>query len=359
MSAPLRDLAARLRREIERPGATTVRASGLRGSAPALALAQLVAERPRPVLAVVPDAVAADAFTADLRFYLGDRDAAGPLARRVHHLPGWEVPPFEPLSPTRETTAARAEGLHHLVQTTAPVVVTTVEGLALRCLPRAAFAEAVTYVVRGEQVAPDGLAERLVAWGYHRVPLVQDPGDLALRGGILDVFPAGHARPLRLEFFGDEVESIREFDPTSQRSLDAIEDLLALPMQEFSRARLGPEAARRVDDRAADVGLARHERRDLVEAVRTGLALPGSEFLLPYLHEDLATVADYLPHDTLLWVVGAAELDAAIERWWTTVEEHAAAAQRDGRFFPEPSRLYLDPASWRTRACARRRTPPT
>ena len=347
MSVALRDLVARLRHDLDRSGRPQLRVTGLRGSAPALCLARVLADRPRPVLAIVPDAAAAEAFAGDLRFYLGDCQAADPLTRRVHHLPGWEIPPFEPLSPARETLAARAEGFHHLLQTPAPVVVATVEALALRHLPRAAFAEAVTYVVAGETIAPDVLAARLVEWGYHRVPLVQDPGDLALRGGILDVFPAGHARPVRLEFFGDEVESIRAFDATSQRSLDALEEVLVLPMQEYGRSRLGPEAARRVDERAADVGLARQERRDLVEAVRTGLPLPGSDWLLPYLYGELATLADYLPAGTLLWVAGAAELDAAVETWWTAVEQHAEAAQREGRFFPEPGRLYLDPAAWR------------
>ena len=118
-----------------------------------------------------------------------------------------------------------SEGLYHLVHTTAPVVVTTAEAWGLRCLPRAELAAAVTYVVTGETVTPDALVVRLVEWGYHRVPLVQDPGDLALRGGILDVFPVGYGQPARLEFMGDTVESIRAFDPTSQRSLAAMDEL--------------------------------------------------------------------------------------------------------------------------------------
>src|SRR5262249_8738732 len=194
--------------------------------------------------------------------------------------PGGAGRPLEPRSPAREMVAARAEGLYHLLQTRDPVIVSTAEALGQRCLPRPAFAGAVTYVVEGETVAPDALAERLIEWGYHRVPLVQDPGDLAVRGGILDVFPAGYARPLRLEFVGDDIERLREFDPESQRSLERVEEALLLPVQELGRSRLGPGSARRVDERAAEVGLARQERRELVEAVRSGFALPGIEFLL-------------------------------------------------------------------------------
>jgi transcription-repair coupling factor (superfamily II helicase) len=354
-AASLADLIARLRRDLDTAPTESIRVAGLRGSAPALALARLLGERPRPVLVVAPDAAAAEAFAADLRFFAGDREASGPLGRRVHYLPGWEVPPFEPLSPTRDVVAARAEGLYHLLQTPEPVVVTTVEALGQRCLPRAVFAGAVTYVVEGETLAPGVLIEGLVEWGYHRVPLVQDPGDLALRGGILDVFPAGHTRPVRLEFLGDEVERMREFDPVSQRSLDRVEEVLVLPMQELGRSRLGPRPARLVDERAAEIGIARQERRELTEAVRGGLVVPGIEFVLPYLYDTLGTLADYLPHGTLCWVLGTGGVDAAVEATWAQVSSHAEAAQRDGRFFPPPDRLYLDPGAWRAALASRPR----
>ncbi len=342
----LTELVARLAHALDASPSRPLRASGLRGSAPALGLARLLARRPGPVLVLLASAAEAEAFAADLRFFLGDAGLAGPLGRRVHYLPSWEVPPFEAFSPARETVAARAEGLYHLAQTRDPVVVTTAEAWGQRVLPRERFAEAVTYVVGGETLAPDVLAGRLTEWGYHRVPLVQDPGDLALRGGIVDVFPAGYVRPVRFEFLDDTVESVREFDPGSQRSLDRLEDVLLLPMREFALSRLGPAAARAVDDRAAEIELARDERRELVEAVRGGLVLPGTEMLLPYLYEAPATLADYLPPGTLVWVQGSAEVEAAVDAGWAQVEEHAAGAAREGRFFPPPATLYLPPAAW-------------
>ena len=353
MSASLSDVVARLERAVE--GTTPVRVAGLRGSGPALCLAQLLARRQRTAVVVAATAVEAEAFAGDLRFLLGDEAASTPLARRVHYVPGWEVPPFEPLSPTRETVAARAEGLYHLVHTLAPIVVTTAEAWGLRCLPRTEFAAAVTYVVAGETIAPDALVARLVEWGYHRVPLVQDPGDLSLRGGILDVFPVGYGEPARLEFLGDTIESLRAFDPTSQRSLGPVEELLLLPVAEFGRARLGADTARAVDDRAAELGLARRERRELVESVRSGLLLPGAEFLLPYLYPELARMADYLPGDTVVWLQAPAEVEAAAEAGWIQVQAHAADAAREGRFHPPPERLYLPPAEWREVLGGRRR----
>jgi transcription-repair coupling factor (superfamily II helicase) len=351
----LRDLVPRLARALDAAPTEPVRVSGLRGSAPALCLARLLAIRSSPAVVIVPDTAGAEAFAADLRFLLGDLGGAGPLTRRVHHLPGWEIPPFEGLSPTTETLAARSEGLYHLLQTPAAVVVTTVEAWAQRCVPRSAFAGAVTYVVNGETVSPQSLVERLVEWGYHRVPLVEDPGELALRGGILDVFPPGYARPVRLDFVGDTIESIRVFDAASQRSLDRLEDVLCLPAREFALGRLGPAASRRVDERAAELGLARQERRDLVEAVRDGLVLPGVEQLLPYLYDDLGTLADYLPHNTLVWLQEAAAVEAAVEASWAQVEAHAEEAAHGGHFHPPAERLYLTPAAWRAALAGRPR----
>jgi transcription-repair coupling factor (superfamily II helicase) len=357
VSAPsLSELIERGLALLDRPATRVVRATGLRGSASALALARLHATRPRPVVVVAADTSSAETFAADLRFYRGDRETATtPLERRVHVLPSWEVPPFEPLSPTRETMAARTEGLHHLVQTTDPIVVTTIEAWGQRAMPPRALADASTYVVTGESVSPAALVERLVAWGYHRLPLVQDPGEVALRGGILDVHPAGYVRPLRIEFVGDEIESIRQIDPASQRSLDRVEEILLLPLREFGTAQLGPAVARTIDERAADLGLARQERRDLVEAVRSGLVLPGMEALLPYLHESLDTLADYLPPRTLVWIERGSGLEAAVEALWQQVTEHARAAEADGRFHPPAEMLYLPPAEWRAGIEARPR----
>src|SRR5262249_60759260 len=108
---------------------------GPRGAGRAVALARLIGSVQRPVLAVAASAVEAEAFAADLRFLLGAPEGSGPLGRRVHHLPAWEIPPFEPLSPTRETLVARAEGLYHLQQSTAPIVLTTVDSSIHRVPP--------------------------------------------------------------------------------------------------------------------------------------------------------------------------------------------------------------------------------
>ena len=342
----LADVVAALAASV-RAGAGVRRVAGLRGSAAALCLARLAGSVRRPVLALLPDAPAAERFVAELRFFLGEGAAATPLTRRVHGLPAWDVPPFEPLSPAREVLAARAEGLYHLLHTPDPIVVTTPEGWGQRCLPREVFRATVRYLVVGDRVVRDELVDALIDWGYHRVPLVQDPGEVAVRGGIVDVYPPGYAAPVRVELLADEVERLRAFDASSQRSSDALEELLLLPVREFPRSALSAATARAVDEQAAEVGVARTERRELVEAVRGGLVVPGLDQLLPLLHERLDTLADYLPADALVWVQGPAEVEAAAEHWWGRLAELHAAAVTAGRTVVAPGALHLGAAAWR------------
>jgi transcription-repair coupling factor (superfamily II helicase) len=337
-----------------RAGRSPTRVGGVRAGAAALILARLLEEAPRPVVVLTADDAAAARIAADLGFLLGEAGASTPLVRRLHVLPAWDVPPFEPLSPSRDVVAARIEGLHHLAQTRDPVIVTTVPAWAQRTLPRAALAAATRYLVRGEVVAPEELAAHLIEWGYHRVPLAQDPGDVAVRGGVLDVFPVGHAAPVRLEFFGDEIESLRTFDADSQRSTGAIEDVLLLPAAELPRSRLAADLARRVDERAADVAMARRDRKALVDAVRAGVPFPGVERLLPLAWDALDALVDHLPPSALVWVHGGAEVEAAIEATSDEVARHAAASAERGGFHPVPGALYLDAGAMRARLAASR-----
>src|SRR5262249_45764056 len=158
-------------------------------------------------------------------------EGAPPFARRIHYFPAWDVVPFEDLSPTAETVAARIEGWFHLQQSRHPILVTTADALLLRVPPRASFAERLRYLVEGDAADIDALAAQLDDWGYRRVGLVEDRGDFSVRGGILDIFPPAHPQPLRIELAGDVIDSIREFDPVTQRSLDARPEFLILPVR--------------------------------------------------------------------------------------------------------------------------------
>jgi transcription-repair coupling factor (superfamily II helicase) len=324
------------------------RVQGLKGGARAYFIWRFLAQHPRPSLIVLPSAKAAEAFTADLRFFWREDENAQPFSRRIHYFPAWDVVPFEDLSPTPEVIAARIEGLYHLQQTKAPIIVTTADALLQRVPPRAHFSERLRYLVEGDEVDLDALAVQLDDWGYRRVPLVEDRGDFSVRGGILDIFPPAHPQPLRIELLGDVIESIREFEPVSQRSLDRQAEFLILPVREFgARGRSSRYALRAIEARAFELEIRRQERLQILEGLTNGLLFPGVEFFLPYFYTSLDTLAAYLPADTLLWLDGAGEVDAALEHASTEVDRRATERTAEHRFLPPVEQLYITPSEWR------------
>jgi len=330
------------------------RVQGLQGGARAYCLWRTLLARPRPVLVVVPDAASAEALVDDLRFFFGEDDAAPPFARRIHYFPAWDVGPFDDLSPTPETVAARIEGLYHLQQTRDPIVVTTPEAVLQRVPPHERFATRLRYLVEGDEVDLDAAGAQLDDWGYRRVPLVEDRGDFSIRGGILDIFPPAHPQPLRIELLGDRIEAIREFDPISQRSLESRPELLILPVREFDAAgRTSRQAYRAVEERLLDLDVKREERAEILDGLETGLLFPGIEFFLPYFYPALDLLDAYLPADTLLWIDSAGAVDAALERVWLDVERRAEERTATQRYLPPVERLYASPQSWRAAVATR------
>ncbi len=321
---------------------------GLKGGARAYFLWRLLSGLERPALIVTSSSREAEALIDDLRSFFGESEQDSPLQRRLHYFPDWDLTPFEDLSPTPDVIAARIEGLYHLQQTKNPILVTTAAALLLRVPPRDQFARRLHYFVEGDELSLDTVASQLVEWGYRRVPLVEDRGDFSIRGGLLDIFPPAHAQPLRIEMFGDMIETIREFEPVSQRSGERHQDFLVLPVCEFdAQGRSRKETLKAIEARALDLDVGREERNQILYDLDSGVLFPGVEFFLPFFYPRLDTLAAYLSAGTLVCVDGAGAVDGAIESAWTEVERRAGERAETHRFFTEPESLYLTPAQWR------------
>jgi len=193
--------------------ARIVRVHNTAGAFQALLCAQLSAlpGHARPLVAVTADEAAAQALTRDLRFFLAST-AAGPendptAASRVAHLPWLETAPWADVSPDRRAIVQRMSTLFRLSQgMAAEVLVASAPALARRVVPRAAYGDLVDVVQKGEEVDRDALIGKLVKGGYARMPVVEDPGTFAVRGGVIDAFVPLYRFPLRIELFGDLVE---------------------------------------------------------------------------------------------------------------------------------------------------------
>lgn len=334
-----------------RPGNKPFQVQGVQGGARAYFLWRAAERLARPFLIVAAETRAAEALLEDLRFFFGESESTSPLSRRIHMFPAWDVVPFEDVSPTSEVVAARIEGLFHLHQTKNPIIVTTAEAMLQLVPPRASFAGRLHYYVEGDEIDLDALARDLDAWGYRRMGLVEDRGEFSVRGGLIDIFPPGHPQPLRIELFDTLIESIREFDPISQRSLGALPEFLLLPNREFNAtAQADRKNLRAIEARLLDLDVGRDERRQILDGLAEGLALPGIEFFLPYFHESLDTLLDHAPADTILWLDHAADVDAALSKAAALVERRTAERRGENRYFPEPESLYTTASAWRMRA---------
>ena len=207
--------------------------SGLTPSAKALFAA--VAASRAPTLLVVPADPDVERMTADARFFLSAYEGASDaeVEGAVLPFPSHEVDPYRGLAPHFEIASARARALHALAAGTARLVVASAAALLPRLAPPDRLATTSLTIAPGFDISPTDLGDLLAAAGYTRQDPVDESGEFCVRGGVVDFYPAGAARPIRLEFIGDTVESIRTYDPATQRSTGAVDQASIVPLTEM------------------------------------------------------------------------------------------------------------------------------
>ncbi len=306
----------------------------------ALLLIQRLREHQGPLLHIARDDSRVARLSELLAFFAPNLE--------VLRFPAWDCLPYDRASPNAATVSERIATLTRLLMpATGPrLVLTTVSAAVQRVPPRAAFAGHTLAVRTGSTLRPERLTEFLAANGYNRTDTVMEPGEFAVRGGIFDVFPSGEADPLRLDFFGDTVESIRRFDAASQRS---IEDVPGFDLRPVSETPLDQASITRFRTAWRDLFGQGAARDGIYEAISEGRRYPGMEHWTPLFHETMETLADYLPGLSV-------SLDQQSEDVLTArlemIADHYDArrvAPRDGeavyRPIP-PNLLYLDRDGW-------------
>jgi transcription-repair coupling factor (superfamily II helicase) len=282
LSEKLKQIAAALA-----PDASRVILAGLKGSAPAFFIARMLEGMPGPCIIAAPDTETAEEVLRELRFYAGRPGA-------VFYFPPWETSPFEQASPHPDISGERLHTLFALMEGRADAVVTTVSTLMQRVLPRRILGDYSQYLVTGEEVERELLLAKLVALGYSMVPLVEDRGSASVRGGIVDIFPPHLATPVRIEFFGDFIESVRAFDPVTQRSLQPLEELIVLPSREIILSEgVVRDFSSRLKERCDAMGIPATRRRELTEQLQQAIYPPGVEYLEPLFYPEMETLFDY------------------------------------------------------------------
>ncbi|WP_158750946.1 transcription-repair coupling factor [Acidobacterium sp. S8] len=313
------------------------RVSGLTSTARALYLPLFARAANVPVVIVVADNKAADTLQISLRAACELTGAIAP--ERVLKLPAHDVLPFENLSPHPEIQEQRAATLWKMATGTASIVIAPVEAAAMKFFGAEYYADLARTLRRGEEIDIDELTTHLASAGYTALDIVEMPGQFTRRGGILDVYSPEADRPVRVEFFGDEIDSIRKFDPESQRSSTPLDEAVLLPLTET------PITERLLAAVHARLSGARLDAADdpemLAESITAGgvSVFPGWEFFSTVAGAD-KTLLDLFSR-CALFVEEPAMIKNQLDRWWNKVEQRH---DRSGiGSLIEPQDIYMRP----------------
>ncbi|MGH8172674.1 MAG: transcription-repair coupling factor, partial [Rhodanobacteraceae bacterium] len=314
------------------------------GSALAFALAEAGRAHAGLVVAVARDTHAAHALEAELGVFAGnDLD--------VLHFPDWETLPFDLFGPHPDIVSQRIATLYRLPSVTRGVLVVPVATLMQRLAPTSYIAGSGLVLNVGQKLDLADEQRRLERSGYRHVAQVAEPGDFAVRGALIDIFPMGTAEPYRIELFDDEIESMRTFDPETQRSDQKVASVRLLPAREFP---LTEESAKAFRNTLRERFPIDPRHCPLYQDIREGVTPAGIEYYLPLFFERTDTLFDYLAGNAL-FVLGEGVLDAADHFWTQAGERYGQRAHDVERPILPVAELYLPPQQLRERLNAQLR----
>jgi transcription-repair coupling factor (superfamily II helicase) len=306
-----------------------VRAGGLAGAAGALYIVEQARSRQSPCLAITASTTAAYRLEEELRFLAGNDFP-------VLHFPDWEILPYDNFSPHQDLVSQRLETLSRIPQLQRAVLVVPVTTLLHRVCPPS-FVAAGLVLRAGSRLAITQLRRSLEESGYQCVDTVYEHGQFAVRGSIVDLFPMGHDIPVRIELFDDEVDTLRHFDPETQRSGEKLEEINLLPAREFPFTKEALDLFRERFRERFDVD---YRQCPVYQDISRGIAAPGIEYYQPLFFSRMAALIDYLPAGATLFTLPG--LHEAAETFWQEVRERYEQRRGD-RIAPllPPTDLFL------------------
>jgi len=278
----------------------------LTGAACAVESAEILARHGGPVMLIAPDMQNALRLQDEIRQFTDEP---------VMTLADWETLPFDSFSPHQEIISSRLSTLYNLPTLTKGVLILPVNTLMQRVCPHSFLHGHALVMRKGQHLSRDALRAQLEQAGYRHVDQVMEHGEYATRGALLDLYPMGSEQPYRIDFFDDEIDSLRLFDVDSQRTLEEVEAINLLPAHEFPTDKAAIELFRTQWREHFDV---RREAEHIYQQVSKGTLPSGIEYWQPLFFEQaLPSLFSYLPANTLL--INTGELESAAERFWQEV----------------------------------------
>ncbi|MGD9390982.1 MAG: transcription-repair coupling factor, partial [Thioalkalispiraceae bacterium] len=305
----------------------------LYGSSYGLIISAAASHHDAPLLVVTPDTAAAQRLEYALHFYT-DEDSLPIIT-----FPDWETLPYDIFSPHQDIVSERLTALYRLPGLQKGILIVSAQTLMQRICPRSYLQANSLLLDIGQQLNLDEMRLQLENSGYHCVSSVVEHGEFAVRGSLLDLFPMGSNKPLRIELFDDEIESIRSFDPETQRSIEKIDKVRLLPAREFP---LNKDAVSRFRKAYRSHFEGEAKNSVVYRDVSNGIAPPGIEYYLPLFFEQTETLFDYLPENSLLMLTD--DVAHAVDKQWEEIKERYEQRRHDrDRPLLNPAELALQP----------------
>ncbi len=310
---------------------------GLHGSSRAFYFLEIQKRLGVPVCVITPHTDVAETMERDLQFFVQwQREKKTALS-----FPNWEILPYEPLSPFHEIVGERLGALDALSSSGVDFLITTAAAVLQKVVHKNIIKEFSFELGVGESMEMELLLDCLVDSGYEQADLVDTRGGFSLRGNILDIFPSNSALPVRLEFFGDELESIRRFDPDSQRSVGKLEKVRLLPTKELvlnkSLLEKGCSEIARAD---SSLGSGR-QISEVIEKFRNVFPFPSAEMYSPYFYPFMQTIFDYLDAKTLVILEEPEQLKAKWRELEKDIQSGYLQAEIRGDIPPSITSRYI------------------
>jgi len=333
-------------------GDSEVTVSGLSGSARALFVAGLWQSLRRPVIVVTPQDRGVEALATDIAYFHGELNANG--ADRVCPFPAWETDPYAGFAAHADIQQARATTLWRLRNKQVDIVVASIRSLSARLAAPSQFDTYSLHVAGGDDLSQDLLVEHLTNAGYLRQEPVGAPGEFSIRGGIVDIFSPLMRNPVRIEFFGDSVDSIREFDLDDQRSRGPVQYIDILPMQDIVISR---EMLRAWSGRARERWKDESFEKDLNEKLvfaDNGEFFPGAPYLMPIVQPMEFTLFDYA--ESAVLILDEPEvLPETYQKFFAALQQRFEQTTNAGGVALPPQEIVIAPEEFRNRASQYRR----
>ena len=283
-------------------------------------------------LLVTPNTETALTYETAIKFFNKDKDL------EILNLPDWETLPYDDFSPHEDITSQRIETLYTLPKLKKGILIIPISTLLHRLAPTTFLQGAGLLTSIGQTLNIDQYRLELEANGYRFVDTVYEHGEYTVRGSILDIYPMGSSLPIRIELFDDEVETLRTFDPETQRSLEKLDNINLLPANEFPWDKASRSAFRtRWHEKFEN---APTKECSIYRDVQSAIKPPGIEYYLPLFFDESATLFDYLPSNTLIFT--PPNLNEASEHLWDDIK-HRFEERRHDRLRPilPPEALFI------------------